>query len=61
MNDPDAPPGDKNTDRVFWHSAALFISENVATQIDGLAHITAGDDDHWYGSSRSQVLDGIEG
>ena len=25
-----------------------FISDNVATQIDGLAHITAGPDDHWY-------------
>ncbi|MBW3539100.1 MAG: cyclase family protein [Planctomycetes bacterium] len=31
-----------------WHSCALFISDNVATQIDGLAHITAGDDNHWY-------------
>ena len=26
----------------------LFISDNVATQIDGLAHITAGLDYHWY-------------
>ena len=26
----------------------LFISDNVATQIDGLAHITAGPDFHWY-------------
>ncbi len=40
MNDPDAPPAAKNADQVFWHSAALFISDNVATQIDGLAHIT---------------------
>jgi kynurenine formamidase len=31
-----------------WHSCALFISDNVATQIDGLAHATQGDDDHWY-------------
>lgn len=31
-----------------WHSCALFISDNVATQIDGLAHITAGKDNHWY-------------
>ena len=38
----------KNADQVYWHSAALFISDNVATQIDGLAHITAGPDDHWY-------------
>ena len=48
MNDPDAPPVEKNADRVYWHSAALFISDNVATQIDGLGHITAGADDHWY-------------
>ena len=31
-----------------WHSCALFISDNVATQIDGLAHATEGDDNHWY-------------
>ena len=31
-----------------WHSCALFISDNVGTQIDGLGHITAGDDNHWY-------------
>lgn len=48
MQDPDAPPDATNPDKVFWHSAALFLSDNVATQIDGLAHITAGDDFHWY-------------
>jgi kynurenine formamidase len=48
MMDPDAPPESLNPDHVFWHSAALFISDNVATQIDGLAHITAGEDNHWY-------------
>lgn len=31
-----------------WHSNALFINDNVATQIDGLSHITVGDDRHWY-------------
>jgi kynurenine formamidase len=31
-----------------WHSCALFISDNVGTQIDGLGHITKGADDHWY-------------
>ena len=36
------PPTRSNPDQVFWHSAALFINDNVATQIDGLAHITAG-------------------
>ena len=50
---PDARPRraaarDRIADHVYWHSAALFISDNVATQIDGLGHITAGLDDHWY-------------
>ena len=31
-----------------WHSTALFISDNVATQIDGLGHIAIGQDNHWY-------------
>ncbi|MDX1945049.1 MAG: cyclase family protein [Pirellulaceae bacterium] len=31
-----------------WHSCALFMSDNVATQIDGLGHVTVGDDHHWY-------------
>jgi kynurenine formamidase len=48
MQDADAPRPESNPDSVYWHSAALFISDNVATQIDGLAHITAGTDDHWY-------------
>ena len=48
MQDADAPPAAMNPDLVFWHSAALFISDNVATQIDGLGHITAGADYHWY-------------
>ncbi len=37
-----------NPARMAWHSSALFISDNVATQIDGLGHITAGEDNHWY-------------
>ncbi len=48
MEDGAAPPDATNPEKVFWHSAALFINDNVATQIDGLAHITAGDDYHWY-------------
>ena len=48
MQDADAVPLEKNSDLVYWHSAALFISDNVATQIDGLGHITAGKDFHWY-------------
>jgi kynurenine formamidase len=37
-----------NPQGLAWHSSALFISDNVATQIDGLGHITAGADNHWY-------------
>jgi kynurenine formamidase len=41
-------PGGPERTPFFWHSGALFISDNVATQIDGLAHITMGEDHHWY-------------
>ncbi len=58
MNDPDAPPASKNPDKVFWHSAALFINDNVATQIDGLAHIVAGPDYHWYNGFQESVWGG---
>jgi kynurenine formamidase len=37
--------GERN---VAFHSCALFISDNVGTQIDGLGHITTGKDNHWY-------------
>ena len=35
-----------------FHSCALFISDNVGTQIDGLGHITKGADNHWYNGFR---------
>jgi kynurenine formamidase len=54
MMDPDAMPAAINPDHVYWHSAALFISDNVATQIDGLAHITAGLDFHWYNGFKEE-------
>ncbi|MGH9841519.1 MAG: cyclase family protein [Blastocatellia bacterium] len=37
-----------NASKTAWHSTAMFISDNVATQIDGLGHATEGDDNHWY-------------
>ena len=40
------PPA--NSSLQAWHSCALFMNDNVATQIDGLAHITIGTDNHWY-------------
>ena len=39
---------DVNPSLQGWHSCALFINDNVATQIDGLGHITVGADNHWY-------------
>jgi kynurenine formamidase len=35
-----------------WHSCAVFINDNVGTQIDGLGHVTVGDDNHWYNGFR---------
>jgi kynurenine formamidase len=40
--------GPGNSAGTAWHSCALFISDNVATQIDGLGHATEGKDNHWY-------------
>jgi kynurenine formamidase len=43
INDPK-----QNPKKMAWHSCALFMNDNVGTQIDGLGHITEGDDNHWY-------------
>ena len=37
-----------NSSGTLFHSCALFINDNVATQIDGLAHVVTGEDHHWY-------------
>jgi kynurenine formamidase len=39
---------EQNPSKTAWHSCAVFVSDNVATQIDGLGHATEGNDDHWY-------------
>jgi kynurenine formamidase len=44
----------QNSSRTAWHSCALFVNDNVATQIDGLGHATEGDDDHWYNGFREK-------
>jgi kynurenine formamidase len=44
----DVPPFASHKHGLAWHSCALFISDNLGTQIDGLGHITKGGDDHWY-------------
>ena len=36
------------TTETTWHSCALFMNDNVATQIDGLGHAVTGKDNHWY-------------
>ena len=43
-----------NPTKTAWHSCALFINDNVATQIDGLGHATEGEDDHWYNGLRER-------
>lgn len=43
---------ESNPSHTRWHSCALFISDNVATQVDGLAHIVVGEDRHWYNGFR---------
>jgi kynurenine formamidase len=37
---------------VGWHSCAVFINDNIGTQIDGLGHVTVGSDNHWYNGFR---------
>ena len=41
----DFPPAETGT---TWHSCALFMNDNVATQIDGLGHVVVDEDNHWY-------------
>ena len=46
--------GEGNALGTAWHSCSLFISDNVATQMDGLGHITAGKDNHWYNGFKEE-------
>ena len=47
-----------NPSGTAWHSCALFINDNVATQIDSLAHATEGSDNHWYNGFQEQDFGG---
>ncbi len=40
--------GESHPHKIGFHSCALYMSDNLGTQIDGLAHITTGADNHWY-------------
>ena len=48
----DLPAFARHPHGLGFHSCALFISDNVGTQIDGLGHITSGNDNHWYNGYR---------
>lgn len=50
--EPGKGPG--NSSGTAWHSCALFLSDNIATQMDGLGHATEGEDDHWYNGFRER-------
>lgn len=41
-------PEGGNTSGTAWQSAQLFVSDNIGTKLDGLGHVTVGDDDHFY-------------
>jgi kynurenine formamidase len=44
--------------QVAWHTSAVFLNDNVGTQIDSLCHITVGDDNHWYNNYREAEYGG---
>jgi kynurenine formamidase len=50
---PFTTPAGGNTGGTAWHSNVIFINDNVATQIDGLGHITHGPDSHFYNGFRA--------
>ncbi len=47
-----------NTSALSFMSGLVLISDHAGTQIDGLAHITTGEDDHWYNGFRSSEWGG---
>ncbi len=50
----DFAPAMQSSRGTTWHSCALFINDNVATQIDGLAHAVEGGDNHWYNGFKEE-------
>lgn len=58
LDEEPAFPARINPHKLAWHSCALFISDNVGTQIDGLGHIVVGDDMHWYNGFREAEYGG---
>jgi kynurenine formamidase len=55
---PFTTPEGGNQGGTAWHSNAIFMSDNVATQIDGLGHITHGQDNHFYNGFKAHEAGG---
>jgi kynurenine formamidase len=55
---PFTTPEGGNQGGTAWHSNAIFMNDNVATQIDGLGHITHGQDNHFYNGFKSEEAGG---
>ena len=55
---PFTTPEGGNKGGTAWHSNAIFMNDNVATQIDGLGHITHGQDNHFYNGFKSEEANG---
>jgi kynurenine formamidase len=54
----DIAPFVGNPKKMAFHSCALYTSDNIGTQIDGLGHITSGDDNHWYNGFKESDFGG---
>jgi kynurenine formamidase len=55
---PFTTPEGGNAGGTAWHSNAIFMNDNVATQIDGLGHITHGPDNHFYNGFKAEEWGG---
>ncbi len=55
---PFTTPEGGNTGITAWHSNAIFMNDNVATQIDGLGHITHGPKNEFYNGFTSDEWGG---
>jgi len=55
---PFTTPQGGNAGGTAWHSNAIFMNDNVATQIDGLGHITHGPNNEFYNGFRAEEWGG---
>lgn len=54
----DFAPSKTDPKKTTWHSCAVFVSDNVGTQIDGLGHAVEGLDRHWYNNFNEENAGG---